>query len=111
MAVADGIIKIIEQKLKEEDPQAEVSRVNLKIGKLTCVEPEALRLSFEILTRQTPLRNASLHIKSMPITGRCKDCRKSLKLNRMDFACPYCGSFHIDIKTGRELSLDSFEIK
>jgi hydrogenase nickel incorporation protein HypA/HybF len=111
MAVADGIIKIIEEKLKEEDPQAEVSRVDLKIGKLTCVEPEALRLSFEILTRETPLRNASLHIKSIPITGKCKDCRRNLKLNRLDFACPFCGSFRIDIKTGRELSLESFEIE
>lgn len=111
MAVVDGIIKIIEEKLKSEDPQAEVSRVNLKIGKLTCVEPEALRLSFEILSRETPLRNASLNIKSIPVTGKCKDCRRSLKLNRLDFACPFCGSFRIDIKTGRELSIESFEIK
>jgi hydrogenase nickel incorporation protein HypA/HybF len=111
MAVADGIIKIIEEKLKREDPQAEVSQINLRIGKLTCVEPEALRLSFEILTRQTPLQKASLHIKSIPITGKCKDCRKSMKLNRMDFACPFCGSFRIDIKTGRELSIESIEIE
>jgi len=111
MAVADGIIKVIEEKLKGEDPQAEVSQVNLKIGKLTCVEPEALSLSFEILTRETPLRNALLHIETIPITGKCKDCRRNLELNKLDFACPFCGSFRIDIKTGRELSIESIEIE
>jgi len=111
MAIAEGIIKVIEEKLKEQDPKAEVRKVHLKIGKLTCVEPEALRLSFEILSRETPLQKASLLIKSIPITGKCKDCRKNLKLNQLDFACPFCGSFRIEIKTGRELFIESIEIK
>ncbi len=111
MAVADGIIKIIEEKLKEQDPKAEVRKVHLKIGKLTCVEPEALRLSFEILSRETPLQKASLYIKSIPITGKCKDCRKNLRLTKLDFACPFCGSFRLEIKTGRELFIESIEIK
>ena len=111
MAVAEGIIQVITEKLKEQDSKAEVRKVHLKIGKLTCVEPEALRLSFEILARETPLEKSSLYIKSVPITGKCKDCGKSLRLTKLDFACPYCGSFRLEIRTGRELFIESIDIE
>jgi hydrogenase nickel incorporation protein HypA/HybF len=111
MAVAASIIKIIEEKARESGNKSEVKRINLKIGKLTCVEPEALRLSFEAITRETPFEKASLIIESVPITGKCKDCKKNLRLEKLDFNCPFCGSFRIEIKTGRELFIESFEIE
>jgi hydrogenase nickel incorporation protein HypA/HybF len=111
MAVAENIITIIEGKLKDKDLKGEVKKINLKIGKLTCVEPEALRLSFEVMSRETPLEKASLFIDSIPITGECKDCQRELHLEKLDFTCPFCGSFRIEIKTGRELFIESFEIE
>lgn len=111
MAVAESIIKIIEEKLKEKDQKGDVKKVHLKIGELTCVEPEALRLSFEALSKETLLEKASLFIQSIPITGKCKDCLKKLRLEKLDFSCPFCGSFRIEIKTGRELFIESFEIE
>jgi len=111
MAVAENIIRIIEEKLKESDHKGEVKKVNLKIGKLTCVEPEALRLSFEVISRETPLEKANLLIDSIPITGKCHDCKKTVLLDKMDFSCPFCGSFRIGIKTGRELFIESFEME
>ena len=111
MAVAEGILKIIEVKLKESSEKGEVCKVNLKIGKLTCVEPEALRLSFEAISRDTRLEKANLSIQSIPVTGKCKDCQNDFHLDDLDFACPSCGSFRIDIKTGRELQIESFEIE
>ncbi len=111
MVVAENIIKIIEQKLAELDQQGKVKKINLKIGKLTCVEPEALRLSFEVISRETSLEKASLFIESIPITGGCKDCGKDFRLEEVDFICPFCGSFKVEIKTGRELLIESFEIE
>jgi len=111
MTIAENIIKILEEKLKEKKQKGEVKRINLKIGKLTCVEPEALKLSFEVISKETPLEKASLFIDSIPITGSCKECHKELHLEVLDFTCPFCGSFRIDIKTGRELFIESFEIE
>lgn len=110
MAVAENIIRVIEEKLKELGQNGQVKKINLKIGKLTCVEPEALRLSFVVISRETRLEKASLFIDSVPITGECKNCRKDFCLEELDFACPFCGSFRIEIKTGRELLIESFEI-
>ena len=111
MAVAQNIVQIIEDKLKETEQKGEVKRINIKVGKLTCVEPEALRLSFDAMSRDTVLQEAALEIDSVPITGQCKDCQKKLTLDKMDFNCPYCGSFRIDLKTGNELFIESFEIE
>jgi len=109
MAVAENIIKVIEEKLVEQDQKGTVTKINLKIGKLTCVEPGALKLSFEVISQETPFQKASLIIDSIPITGKCKDCHKNFSLEDLEFSCPFCGSFKIEIKTGRELFIESFE--
>jgi len=111
MVVAENIIKIVRQKLAELDQKGKVKKIHLKIGKLTCVEPEALRFSFDVISRETPLEKASLFIQSVPITGGCKDCGEDFSLEKTDFACPLCGSFRVEIKTGRELFIESFEIE
>jgi hydrogenase nickel incorporation protein HypA/HybF len=111
MAVAENIIKVVEEKLVEQDRKGTVTRINLKIGKLTCVEPEALKLSFEVISQETPFQKACLIIDSIPITGRCNDCHKNFSLDDLEFTCPFCGSFKIEIKTGKELFIESFEIE
>jgi hydrogenase nickel incorporation protein HypA/HybF len=111
MAVAQNIIQIVEDKFSETEQKGEIKKINIKVGKLTCVEPEALRLSFDVMCRDTILKKAVLEIDSVPITVECKDCRKKLTLDKMDFNCPNCGSFRIDVKTGDELFIESFEIE
>jgi hydrogenase nickel incorporation protein HypA/HybF len=111
MAVAENIVQIIEAELEKLNRQARVTKVNLKIGKLSCVEPAALRLSFQVISRETSLQESVLCIDSVPVKARCKDCGKDFGLNKLDFACPFCSSFRIEILTGRELQIESFEIE
>ena len=111
MAVAESIVQIIQEKLGGLNPQAQVTKVNLKIGKLTCVEPEALRLSFQVMAKETRLEEAALCIDSVPVKAQCKDCHKHFGLTELDFACPFCASFRIEILAGRELQIESFEIE
>ena len=111
MAVADSILQIIEGKLAGVNPDAQVTKINLKIGKLTCVEPEALRLCFQVVSKETRLEETVLYIDSVPVRARCKDCEKEFGLEELDFACPFCASLRIEIQTGRELFIDSFEIE
>jgi hydrogenase nickel incorporation protein HypA/HybF len=111
MAIAENIMQIIENRLNQSGQKAQVTRVNLRVGKLTNVEPEALRLSFEAISRDTPLEKATLCIDSVPVRGKCEDCGKNFGLSESDFACPSCGSFRMVIETGRELFVESFEIE
>jgi hydrogenase nickel incorporation protein HypA/HybF len=111
MAVADSIVQIIEGKLAGLNPGARVTRINLKIGKLTCVEPEALKLCFQAVSKETRLEETILCIDSIPVKARCKDCEKDFGLDELDFACPFCASLGIEIETGRELFIDSFEVE
>lgn len=111
IAVAENIIKVIEDKLKESNENGQVKRIDLKIGKLTCVEPGALRLSFQVVSQGTPLEKASLNINSVSVTGKCKDCKKSFHLEELEFSCPFCSSLRIEIQSGNELFIESFEIE
>jgi hydrogenase nickel incorporation protein HypA/HybF len=111
MAVAESILQIIQAKLDKLDRQAKVIKINLKIGKLTCVEPEALRFSFQAVSRETRLQESVLCIDSVPVKARCKDCEKEFRLDELDFACPFCSSLRIEILAGRELQIESFEIE
>lgn len=111
LAIAESIVEVIQEQLRLSGKDGRITRISVKVGRLTCVEPAALLLCFEALSRESPLAGATLAIESVPITGQCTSCERDFRLEEMDFTCPHCGSFTIELRTGRELLVDSFEIE
>jgi len=107
-AISEGIIKIINDNLQGN--QAKVTKINLKIGKLTAVVPDTLKFCFEALTQGTNLEKAILDIEEIPAKFICQNCKKDFILEEILFSCPYCKDIKIELLTGRELAVESFEI-
>ena len=72
--------------------------------------PESLRFCFDVVSRETPLAGAELHIEEVPVTARCNECRHEWSLSGPEFHCPSCKGGRIEILTGRELDIQSIEI-
>ena len=88
-----------------------IHAVTLRIGVLSCVHEEALRHGFELAREDTPLAGAELRIVAVPVSVWCPTCREVRELPGIQrFACPACGTPSADIRTGRELDLDSIEL-
>ena len=89
-----------------------VLSITLRIGRLSCVQEGALRLSFELASADTELSGARLEIIDVPVRIWCPACGAERELPGVQsLACPECGRLSGDIRAGRELDLESIEME
>ena len=89
-----------------------VLAITLRIGRLSCVQEGALRLSFELASADTELSGARLEIIDVPVRIWCPACGAEQELPGVQsLACPECGRLSGDIRAGRELDLESIEME
>lgn len=109
LTIAENIKKTIEEVLK--DKKAVVTRINLRVGKLRAVVPEALIFCFKFIAEGSSMENAELKIQEIPVKGICKKCDRDFVIDEPLFICPFCGSNHVELLSGRELEIESIEIE
>ena len=80
-------------------------KIAVRIGELSAIDPDALRFSFEALTRETELQDLELEIEVCPRRHRCLDCATEFGVKDFTFNCPQCGSVRNDCISGEELEL------
>ena len=110
MGIALQIVDIATASIPADLAGAAVTRVNLKVGKLSAVIAENLRFCFDVVVHDTPLEGAQLYIEEIPVTARCKNCGHEWTLTEPAFACPACEGGAIKVLSGRELDIESIEI-
>ena len=111
MGLALQIVEIAKASIPAELANARVERVNLKVGKMAAVVPESLRFCFEVITRNTPLEGAELHMEEVPVVARCHACRHEWTLAGPVFRCPACESGDVEMISGRELDIVPIEVE
>lgn len=87
-----------------------VRRVNLKIGRLQAIAPDALRFCFGECTKETVAEDAELIIEEVPIRIRCTQCDSESEISDYRMHCRACGSDQVTVIGGKELELESFEV-
>ena len=89
---------------------ARITRIDLTIGRLTGIVPECVQFQFDIISRKTIAANAEL-VFNRPQAGiRCLSCKASFSSEGFDdLICPSCSQKHIEVITGRELTVDAIE--
>lgn len=109
LSIASHLVEIATQHIQDLG-SVRVERIRLKIGALSCVHPDSLLFSFGLVTAETTLAGAELHIESLPILIYCKSCDAVRELPGVQsFRCPTCQTLSADIRQGRELDIDSIE--
>ncbi|MEV0900560.1 hydrogenase maturation nickel metallochaperone HypA [Actinoplanes sp. NPDC049802] len=86
-----------------------VRRVTVRIGALTAVLPDAMRLCWDLAATGTAAHGAALDLDLRPATVFCRSCRTDRRLPDMIPLCP-CGSADVTVTTGRELHIVSMEV-
>jgi hydrogenase nickel incorporation protein HypA/HybF len=110
MGIAMEIVDIAKASIPEDMKGARVQRVNLQGGKLSAIVADSLRFCFDLVVKDTPLEGAELAIEELPVVVRCKDCQVQWSVSEPVFTCRQCNGGNIDILSGRELVITSFEI-
>jgi hydrogenase nickel incorporation protein HypA/HybF len=87
-----------------------VTRVDVRVGHLRQVVPDALSFAFELIAQGTELEQAELHIEHVPAAGVCRDCGSTVPLPDFPLLCSACGGLDVDITEGEELQVESIEL-
>ncbi len=87
-----------------------IQRLHLRVGRLSGIEPDALRLAFDALRPGTLAENAQLDLELVPIVCRCQSCNLGFSPEDFTFLCPRCGTPSADTLQGRELELAAVEV-
>ena len=110
MGIAMQIIEIAVASIPVDLKNAQVKKVNIKVGKLAAVVPESLHFCFQIAAQETPLYDAVLNIEEIPLKVRCMDCNVEWIADEPVFLCRKCNGKSVEMLSGRELDITSIEI-
>jgi hydrogenase nickel incorporation protein HypA/HybF len=106
MSITQGIIDICVQHAGGH----RVLSLEVEIGDLSGVVPDAIEFCFEACSRGTLLDGARLSIIRIPGQGRCHECGAVTPLaTRLD-PCAQCGCYRVAIKAGEEMRVKEIEI-
>ena len=110
MSLAEGVLQLVEETAQREKAQR-VKLVILEIGRLSSIEPEAIKFCFEAVTHGSIAQGAALEIVHVPGVGWCMPCGESVPMQENYGACPKCGSYQVQPTGGTEMRVKEIEIE
>ncbi|MFL5927834.1 MAG: hydrogenase maturation nickel metallochaperone HypA [Gaiellaceae bacterium] len=107
LSIADAIVQIC----CDNAAGGTVAKVEVKIGRLRQVVPDALRFAFELVSEGTPVDGAELEIIAVPARVACRACAAETETGSFPLACARCRSVDVEVVAGEELYVESLEIE
>lgn len=110
MSLAEGVLQLVVDTACRE-AASRVKTIVLEIGRLSSVEPEAMRFCFEAVARGSLAEGAGLEIVDVPGVGWCLSCGVTVAIDELYSPCPTCGSHQVQATGGREMRVKEIEIE
>jgi hydrogenase nickel incorporation protein HypA/HybF len=89
---------------------SQIHQLNLRVGEISGVVPEALQFAFRSCTEGTIAANAKLEIEWVKAVCYCPECHGEFTPIDWVYVCPRCDRLSREIRQGRELQLISLEV-
>lgn len=105
LAITQSVVDAVLERLPEE----RITVVSLSIGRLSGIEPDAVRFCFELVTAGTGLQGADLEIARPAGRAHCRRCDIDFTLDAPILLCA-CGSADVDVESGQELKIRSVQV-
>jgi hydrogenase nickel incorporation protein HypA/HybF len=110
MSLAESVLQIIEEAAVSQK-FTRVKAVWLEIGKLSCVEKEAMRFCFDAAMCDSIAQGARLEIIEVAGRGWCEKCACDVPLAALYEACPTCGSYGLEVTGGDAMKVKELEVE
>ena len=108
-SVVQALLEQIERVAEENDAD-KVTKVVVKIGVMSGVEPHLLEIAFETFKEKTVCDGAEFVMNVQPLTIACRNCGTRSELDAIHYCCPECESIEVDVVDGEEMFLMSLEM-
>lgn len=107
MSITQGIIDLCLQHAGGR----RVLSLDIEIGQLSSVVPEAVEFCFEACSKDTLLEGAQLVIVRIHGKGLCQECGSETALTEIFGTCSVCGSCQVKIIAGEEMRVTEIEVE
>ena len=82
-----------------------IKKITLEIGKLSCVEPDALRFGFDVVMKDSLAEQAELILTEIEGMGICDKCKKQVIMETLYDPCIACGNPFVTVTQGSEMKI------
>lgn len=110
MALAQSVLSIVEDAAVKQG-FSRVTALRLEIGRLSGVEPDALRFCLDVVIRDSLANGARLELIESPGRAWCMQCSRSVAVSARYDACPECGSYQLQVTGGTEMRVKELEVE
>ena len=90
MAIATDLYDQVIGIVQSQGPMT-VQEIEIEIGALQLVVPEAIQMAWEAIREDTPLAGAVLRITEVKPSARCRQCGRVFEPEIAYYRCPDCG--------------------
>ncbi len=109
-SIVSSLINMCE-KYAKENSATKVTKLYVKIGKISGVEPELLKVAFDTFKNESICFDSELVMDIEDVVIKCLDCKTESVIQIKSFECPKCGSENFSIIAGEEMLLMSLEME
>jgi hydrogenase nickel incorporation protein HypA/HybF len=103
LSLADAVVRIACAHAGER----RIETIELKVGHLRQVVPDALAFAFTLVSEGTVAEGAQLVMEEVPAAGVCRACGAESEFDGFPLACHGCGSLDVELLRGEELLVDA----
>lgn len=109
MSLAANVLQIIEESARSQNFRR-VRCVVLEIGKLSAVEPDAMRFCFDAAMAGSIADGARLEIVETEGRGWCAKCASDVPLAALYEPCVHCGGYQVSVTGGDLMRVRELEV-
>ena len=110
LSIASAILDRVAAEA-ERHPGAHFTKVGVRIGEISGIDPDALSFGFECLVKDSEFDPLVLEIEFCPRIQRCLACANEFPAPNSMTGCPKCGDTHTTCIAGEELDIAFIEVE
>jgi hydrogenase nickel incorporation protein HypA/HybF len=109
LSVILSIVDCVQNEVIKQGAK-KVNRIELDIGNMVSIDWNCFEFAWEPGVRNTVLEHAKRIVNKIPSIAVCADCAHTFKKKSLYDACPECGKYVHELKSGKELKIKSLLI-
>ena len=109
-SIVNALLEMCEKNAQANDA-TKITRVEVKIGKLSGVEPYLLETAFNTFKEKTVCDGAEFVMNVQDVVIQCHTCNTQSTLKKNEFECPTCKGNDVTVIDGEEMMLMRLEME
>lgn len=109
-SIVQSLLDSCEQHASDNNA-SKVTKVVVKIGVMSGVEPHLLKEAFDTFKEKTICEDSEFILNIQKVVVKCNECSVESELEKNEYLCPKCQSASINVIDGEEMYLMKLELE